>query len=98
MTEDEYNAIRELAKENNAASPSDYIRKAAVHCRIIKVDNDLLRKTFTLVNRLSNNANQIAKVANSTGNVYKQDIDSLLRGVKEIWRLQASILSVLQNI
>ena len=36
---------------------------------------------------MSRNSNQIAKRANATGTVYRQDIEDIKKAVDEIWRL-----------
>jgi len=41
---------------------------------------------------VSRNINQIAKRANATGTVYRQDIEDIKKAVDEIWRLQRRTL------
>ena len=41
---------------------------------------------------VSRNINQIAKRANTTGTVYRQDIEDIKKAVDEIWRLQRRTL------
>ncbi|MEL7627194.1 MAG: plasmid mobilization relaxosome protein MobC, partial [Anaerolineaceae bacterium] len=40
--------------------------------------------------------NQIAHHLNATGNIYRQDIETIKDRLDEIWRLQRSILSSLR--
>ena len=41
---------------------------------------------------IGRNINQIAKRANATGTVYRQDIEDIKKAVDEIWRLQRRTL------
>ena len=47
----------------------------------------------TELGRISSNLNQIAKRVNSTGNIYKEDMDEVKELMNEVWRTQKSMLS-----
>ena len=48
--------------------------------------------TVTDIGRIAGSINQIAKRANATGTVYRQDIEDIKKAVDEIWRLQRRTL------
>ncbi len=47
----------------------------------------------TLLANTSNNLNQIAKRVNTTGNIYKDDLDEIKGIMEKIWHTQKSMLS-----
>ena len=52
-----------------------------------------LRNYNTELGRISSSLNQIAKRLNSTGNIYKEDMDEVRELMNEVWRTQKSMLS-----
>lgn len=78
---------------NNFKSKREFYRDSIFKNRIISIDisgefRKELRKLSSLVSRNSANLNQIAKVVNSTGVIYKDDIES----VKKV--LQSELLFI----
>lgn len=70
-----------------------YLRQAAIYEKINLYDFTEIRKTNKELGSIGVNINQIAARVNSTGNIYKEDVDFLKEKVEEIWRLQKYILS-----
>ena len=67
-------------KERAAASGmniSGYMRKCAVDGKIILYDTKNVFGLKTALKAIGKNVNQIAAVVNSTGSVYKKDIEDL---------------------
>ena len=54
-----------------------YIRYIAVHGIVKNYDVDALSSFAYSINNVGNNINQIAKVANASGCVFKKDVDDL---------------------
>ena len=78
---------------NNFKSKREFYRDSIFKNRIISIDisgefRKELRKLSSLVSRNSANLNQIAKAVNSTGVIYKDDIES----VKKV--LQSELLFI----
>ena len=73
VSDEEDKLIRELAQKCGM-NISTYIRKSAINEKIIVCDNGMIYKLNSAVRAIGNNINQIARVANSTGSVSKQDI------------------------
>jgi alkyl hydroperoxide reductase subunit AhpC len=74
-----------LLHTNNLAA---YLRKSALDGYILMVDHSDIKAMTAEIQRIGNNVNQIARRANSTGNVYKEDLEEIERALAEIWRLQ----------
>lgn len=70
-----------------------YLRQATIYEKINLYDFTEIRKTNKELGSIGVNINQIAARVNSTGNIYREDIDFLKQKVEEIWRLQKYILS-----
>lgn len=63
---------------------SSYIRKMAIDGYIIKQDFKLLKEYLVELNRIGNNINQIAKIANSYGDVYHTDLQEIKNQLNEL--------------
>lgn len=59
---------------------------------------DELTEIRALLGRCSNNLNQYAKVANTSGNIYAEDIKDLQQLMTEIWDNQRELLKRLSDI
>ena len=69
-----------------------YFRKMAIDGYILVVDRSDTKAYIRELQAVSRNINQIAKRANATGTVYRQDIEDIKKAVDEIWRLQRRTL------
>ena len=82
-------------REDEAASHKAvwvYFRKMAIDGYILVVDRSDTKAYIRELQAVSRNINQIAKRANATGTVYRQDIEDIKKAVDEIWRLQRRTL------
>ena len=82
-------------REDEAASYPQYgayFRKMAIDGYILVVDRSDTKAYIRELQAVSRNINQIAKRANATGTVYRQDIEDIKKAVDEIWRLQRRTL------
>ena len=71
----------------NFKSKREFYRDSIFKNRIISIDisgefRKELRELFSLVSHNSANLNQIAKVVNSTGIIYKDDIESIKKALQ----------------
>ena len=67
--------------------------EAFLFCHIIE-----LRYMVSLLRRLDNNLNQIAKRVNETSRIYAADIECLLENQEKLWFAAKEILVRLSNL
>jgi hypothetical protein len=83
---EDYKTIQKKAASVNLC-PTAYIRHISVNGEVKKIDSAPIMKMVLAVNRNGNNLNQIAKVANSTGTIFRQDIDDMKKDMEQIKQL-----------
>ena len=103
VTEEERALIEQKMKLVPTRNMAAYLRKIAIDGYIIQTDHSDLKamtaddqrimmpniKAMTAeIQKIGVNVNQIAKRVNSTGSVYKEDIEEIKGVLAEIWRLQ----------
>ena len=85
---------RKLAKCRNM---SHFIRKCILEKEIYQVDLEPFRDLQGLLSNATSNINQIAKRVNSTGIIYKDDINDMKKQIeyfsKELWQIHSLLLS-----
>jgi hypothetical protein len=82
VNEEDMNELNRRFALTNFKSKREFYRDSIFKNRIISIDisgefRKELRELSSLVSRNSANLNQIAKVVNSTGVIYKDDIESI---------------------
>ena len=77
---------------------SAYIRKMVIDGYVVKLDMPELRELTLRMNSISNSENQIAKLINSTGNIYETDIEEIRKNQEEIYEVVRKILTSLSKI
>lgn len=95
MTEEEYGLIKERAQDAKIGNLSAYMRKMAIDGYVINVELKEIVEVIRLLRYSSNNLNQIAKHANETGSIYKDDVEEIQKNYKELW---GSMKEILQQI
>ncbi len=63
------------------------------HSNIYNVDTTPLIETANKINKIGVNVNQIAKVINTTGNVYENEIRGLQNKIKRLEKIMADAYS-----
>ena len=96
LSEDEYDLLKRKTELAGLKSRSEYIRKMIVTGIVYSVDYSEIHHHNWLLSNLTNNLNQIAHQANSSGNASNSDLAEARRILEEVWQLQKSILSKLQ--
>ncbi len=75
---------------------SHFIRKCVLEKEIYQVDLDPFRDLRSLLSNATNSINQIAKRVNSTGIIYKDDINDIKKEIehfsKELWQIHSLLL------
>ena len=77
---------------------SAYIRKMVIDGYVVKLDMPELRELTLRMKSISNSENQIAKLINSTGNIYETDIEEIRKNQEEIYEVVRKILTSLSKI
>lgn len=93
LDDEEQYILDEKFKLSDMKSKSAFLRKLILYGYVYDVDYSYLRNYNTELGRISSNLNQIAKRVNSTGNIYKEDMDEVKELMNEVWRTQKSMLS-----
>ena len=93
LDDDEQYILDEKFKRSGMKSKSAFLRKLILYGYVYDVDYSYLRNYNTELGRISSSLIQIAKRLNSTGNIYKEDMDEVKELMNEVWRTQKSMLS-----
>ena len=97
-TKEEWDRLHEKMKEAGVRNLSAYIRKMALDGYIIKLDLSDVNQMIYLLRNATNNLNQMARKANSTGSIYGADIADMQERQDEIWETAKEILARLATI
>ena len=87
VNEEEMKELNRRFAMTNFKSKREFYRDSIFKNRIISIDlsgefRKELRELSSLISRNSANLNQIAKVVNSTGIIYKDDIESIKKALQ----------------
>ena len=87
VNEEEMNELNRRFAMTNFKSKREFYRDSIFKNRIISIDlfgefRKELRELSSLISRNSENLNQIAKAVNSTGIIYKDDIESIKKALQ----------------
>lgn len=85
LTAEESAALQSNFEKSGTASMSAYVRKKLFSGIIIHIDTTAIRELTSLMKRISNNINQIARRVNLNGNVYQEDLNEILKRQSELW-------------
>ena len=86
--------MQEIGTRNMSA----YLRKMALDGYCIQLDTTDIKELVRLLRSCSNNLNQYAKVANTYGTVFQEDIISLQIKLDALWTKAKEILSALAQL
>ena len=76
-----------LSKTKNMGA---YLRKMAIDGYIVNTDTTPLKKQFEEMHKIGVNINQIAKKANTTGDLHSEEMKELKEMVNKIWHILRS--------
>ena len=97
LTDEEKEIFEKKMKLANCKTMSHFLRKCVLEKEIYIVDLEPFRDLQWLLSNATNNINQIAKVTNTTGVIYKKDIDYMREKIeklaKEIWDIHSLLLN-----
>ncbi|HEP1261847.1 TPA: plasmid mobilization relaxosome protein MobC [Streptococcus pyogenes] len=97
LTDEEKKFFEKKMKLANCKTMSQFLRKCVLEKEIYVVDLEPFRNLQWLLSNTTNNINQIAKATNTTGVIYKKDIDYMREKIeklsKEIWQIHSLLLN-----
>lgn len=97
LTDEEKEIFEKKMKLANCKTMSNFLRKCVLEKEIYIVDLEPFRDLQWLLSNATNNINQIAKATNTTGVIYKKDIDYMIEKIeklaKEIWDIHSLLLN-----
>ena len=97
-TEEELKQIEKRQAEVGILNRSFYLRKMALNGICIRLEAQYLREASSLLWRISNNMNQYARKANSTGSIYLEDIHSMKAKYDELIQVYGNVLQQFNEI
>jgi len=92
VTPEERSMIEKRMSQLGTTNMAAYLRKIAIDGYVVKLDLPELRELVSLLRRVSNNVNQIARRVNETGRVYDADIGCVLENQERLWSAANEIL------
>ena len=97
LTEEEKALFAEKKRLAKCRNMSHFIRICVLEKEIYQVDLEPFRDLQGLLSNATNNINQIAKRVNSTGIIYKDDINDMKKQIehfsKELWQIHSLLLN-----
>ena len=97
LTDEEKEIFEKKMKLANCKTMSHFLRKCVLEKEIYIVDLEPFRDLQWLLSNATNNINQIAKATNTTGVIYKKDIDYMREKIeklsKEMWQIHSLLLN-----
>lgn len=98
VTREQLDMIHARMKEANTENRSAYIRKMALDGFFLEIDDAPIKEMNRLLRSISNNFNQVAKRANSSGNVYETDLLDMAKKMNQIWDRQNQLIMCLSSL
>ena len=97
LADKEKEVFEKKMKLANCKTMSHFLRKCVLEKEIYIVDLEPFRDLQWLLSNATNNINQIAKATNTTGVIYKKDIDYMREKIeklsREIWQIHSLLLN-----
>lgn len=93
VTPEEQELIRQKMALLHTRNFSAYARKMLIDGYVVHIDTTDIRAQTAELQKIGVNVNQIARLLNSMGPLYTQDIADIKGALAQIWQLQRYILS-----
>ncbi len=98
MTPDERARLQKKMEEMGIKNIAAFSRKMVLDGYCVRLDVEDIKELVRLLRICSNNLNQYAKVANTTGSIYKGDILDLKVRLDDIWEFAKTIMKEMAAI
>lgn len=86
VSPEEMDAIKKKFENSCMSNLSEFVRAMIFEGYIVHIDENELKEIHRIANNIANNINQIARRANVTNKVYKEDIDEIKELGDKLWR------------
>ena len=93
LSEDEDYILTQKQKMSGLKSKSAFLRHLILYGYVYDIDYSELQEYNSVLAKIGNNLNQIAKRMNATGNVYEADVKQVKELMQKVWHTQKSMLS-----
>ena len=97
LTKEEKEDFEKKMKLANCKTMSYFLRKCVLEKEIYVVDLEPFRNLQWFLSNATNNINQIAKATNTTGVIYKNEIEAMNNQIeklsREIWQIHSLLLN-----
>ena len=97
LTDEEKEISEKKMKLANCKTMSHFLRKCVLEKEVYIVDLEPFRDLQWLLSNATNNINQIAKATNTTGVIYKNEIETMNKQIeklsREIWQIHSLLLN-----
>ena len=101
LTKEEKEFFQAKMKQAKCKSMNHFLRKCVLEKEIYVVDLKPFNELQELLANATNNLNQIARRVNSTGVIYKDDINDMREDIekfsKELWQIHSLLLNRTQR-
>ena len=98
VSPEEMQAIKKKFENSGMSTLSGFVRTMIFDGYIVHINDNELKQLTVLANNIANNINQIARRANVTNKVYKEDIDEIKELGNKLWQpllfLQSKVLQL----
>ena len=86
LSQEEFDAIERKFKNSGLKSKSEFVRVMIFEGHLVYFNENELKEIHRLLNNVAGNVNQIARRANSTGNIYEKDLADIKDMLNKIWQ------------
>ena len=98
VTEQERELIDKRMAEAGMKNRRAFLLKMVTEGKIVHIELDSVKEMVRLLSNATNNINQIAKRANTTGSIYAADLDEVRLRYEQIWTQAKAILRELGEL
>lgn len=98
MNDEEKALLEKKYKLSRAKSKSTFVRRIILDGVVIRLEEEKLTNIYRAITSAASNINQIAVRVNSTGNLYKEDIEEIRNAIADIMKQQGYFHSVLLKL
>ena len=96
--DEELALIKKKMDKANIKNKSDYIRQMCLYGKIFSYDSTNFQKCLTELQAIGRNLNQMTKIANQTGSIYKQDIEDIKFAFSVYTRLMEGVFKDIKSV
>jgi Mg2+ and Co2+ transporter CorA len=98
VTDEEYEMVKKRMAQTHITNLRAYLLKQAIDGQVINIEMESIQECSRLLSSIANNVNQLARKANSGGNVYTNDLRDVQRSLDRVFEQQDVITAKLAKI